>query len=1124
MTESTIQKKILLPDEASRMEAGKDGDINIIVEAGAGTGKTSILIERILSVIISGSAEIHEIVAITFTEKAASEMITRLRDRLELFVLSGEGNEKENIEELKRAENALKSFERHNISTIHSLSRAILRETPFEAGVDPEFQILDDVDEKEIIHELWEEWIREHLEDLESPFHLGYHVGLRTKFFNELFSDVYSIRDQMEELVIDTQSVDEILESYWNKVENILNSLSLLIVSCNVPEGDKGRVQIEKFHRELNFFANYDKPGRIRSLLTWKTDRADLGDKKSWGDSKEEKKILCQTLRETLEEFRFRVSDSLFQRCIKLLLDFLKIIEEEKFRRRVLSFDDTLIKTRNLLRDNGEIREHYKQKFRKILVDEFQDTDPLQAEIVFFLAEEEDRYEKEWSLCSLKDGKLFIVGDPKQSIYSFRRADIEIYEKVKSIIEKNGKSLKITVNFRTLSPVINWVNDQFSKLIVRPESGENYQPHYEPLQAFRQVEPEKYLVALRPTTELILLLLSADDVRQNASETVSSFIKKIVTEKSFFVQAKGEKEKHPICYRDIAILFRSHHEMEYYEQSLQARGVPYILEGGKQFYKRPEIREIVHTLRAIDNPRDEVSVVASLKSPMFSFSDEDILHLRVKDIPLCYTDAENDEHPAGDAFNLLKEFHAKRNHISIGHLLEELFDRTHIRDFSTSAFSSERRTANLDKLLLLARQQDRQENCTLRSFIKHIDKAEDESVEEPDAPLSEPGTDAIRLMTLHKSKGLEFPVVILAASVGGTNAQKVSSFFYDREKNRVELHQDIFTTTNFDNFKEMEKARSLAEEIRLLYVGCTRARDVLVIPAFFKFDITKDGPKFNHSLFQEMLLDTVGYRVPGTAGDEVDEPYPLSSHFNWMEFNREMSEEGKIIPDILTFDNRTKPATTIFTDDLTEWENRRKKIIETGSSYREWTSYTSEKFREDRGWDEEPRRSDNREIRIGRAFHAVMEFVDFRGERPLEQLVNKACRDEGVGESAEEVLQLVKTTLGSKIIMQAVRSGNYHREFQFSIDIDGKFYNGAVDLLYKDEEGLVIVDFKTDKVSGKTPESAVKNYADQAGIYRKAIEKLTGSPVKKILYYFVRDDKTVDMLKLNNTTGTLISE
>jgi ATP-dependent helicase/nuclease subunit A len=255
----------------------------------------------------------------------------------------------------------------------------------------------------------------------------------------------------MENVSPPVSSTGALLSDYQERVESVVNSLSSLVENCGIPENDRGYQQIAKFKRELMIFKGLDRNSRIRFLLGWKTDRSDLGDKKAWKDDKEQKKELCEQLRETLDDFRFKISDSLFQGCSLLLMDFLRLIEEEKFKHRMLTFDDILIKTRNLLRDNRQTREYYKNKFKKILVDEFQDTDPLQAEIVFFLSEKPGEFKREWSSCTPGDGKAVIVGDPKQSIYSFRRADIEIYENVKSIIEGNGKSLNITVNFRTLS-------------------------------------------------------------------------------------------------------------------------------------------------------------------------------------------------------------------------------------------------------------------------------------------------------------------------------------------------------------------------------------------------------------------------------------------------------------------------------------------------------------------------------------------------------------------------------------------------------------------------------------------------------------------------------------------------
>jgi ATP-dependent exoDNAse (exonuclease V) beta subunit len=192
-----------------------------------------------------------------------------------------------------------------------------------------------------------------------------------------------------------------------------------------------------------------------------------------------------------------------------------------------------------------------------------------------------------------------------------------------------------------------------------------------------------------------------------------------------------------------------------------------------------------------------------------------------------------------------------------------------------------------------------------------------------------------------------------------------------------------------------------------------------------------------------------------------------------------------------------------------------RRVISSGSSYRDWTSYSAEKLRENREGDRETRQSESREIRIGRAFHTVMEFVDFSGERPINQLVRKACVDEGVEDAVDDVGSLVSRVLGSKLIMQAINSGNYFREFQFNVNIGEKYYNGAIDLLYRGKKGFIIVDFKTDKVYDKNLAASAEKYFQQAFIYRTAVEKLTGESVEKVLYYFVRIDKTFEMPAVN---------
>lgn len=1101
ITENSRARKIPA-DQAWRKKAVQADSSNMLLEAGAGTGKTSILVEKVLNIIKSGICPIDEIVAITFTEKAAAEMITRVRDRL----IREWKNSEASLQERLRIRQALDNFENHRISTIHGLTRSILLETPFEAGVDPSFSIMEEVDENDMIDEVWEEWIKEKIGLQDSSINLGYQLGLTGLFFKDMFNFIYENRDFFGDYNPDRKEID--VDQWEKKIEKEIESLVQFAEStCKNPE-DKGFIEIIRVRDEFRGTANLKPIEKIRSFLDWRIKNKKLGTARNWGgeENKIEKIRRVEQLQSLLSEFKITVSSIIIDNCTIELKELVDLVDEEKRKRRVLTFQDLLVKTRNLLRDNPAARKYYKEKFARVLVDEFQDTDPLQVEIVFYLCEKPDYFMYDWRECPLKESKLFLVGDPKQSIYRFRRADIEIYNKAKTLITGQGETHNITVNFRTVPQIIQWVNKQFSILMEPDKDSSCYQPEYVALQEYRDPADHQTLFLMNPGEDISPKMTASRITCRYETEAVSSFIKEMVTKRRYKIRLKDGSIR-PVEYRDIAVLFPKYEYINLYEEAFRDKGIPFLMEGGKLFFERPEIKLILTALRAIDNPRDRASIAAVLKSPLFGLSDEDLLTLRVNEIPLRYNDCSTKDHPAEEPFEILRRLHSMKNQVPVPQLIEQLVELTCIRDFYIAAFPGKRRAANLDKLISLANSFDRETSGTLHAFLRHVETADNEYIQESDAPLAEPTANAVRMMTFHRAKGLEFPVVVLGLLAAPLRESPLN-FLINRETRRFEARKsnphvssnnkiegDLIHTGGYLELAEAEKQKIKAEMARLLYVACTRARDILILPAFMNRD-KKDPDKIKLSSFHIMLKETL-----------FEASAPLLKHFEIIKCDRERLNYGKIKRAEIDPDSKGQPSTTVFTDDFESWKKLREQDIARGQKSISWASWTAQKEEEEKTTPQ----GEELEKRIGRAYHNVMAKIDLTGKQPVESLINMECAIEGVEDHARQVNQLITGTLNSGVINRAIKSQSYFREFPFSAMIDGKYYRGAIDLLFVEDDQFVIVDYKTDRVSPDKIESKLEKYRPQATIYKNGIETVTGKKVKEILYYFARSGKAFKM-------------
>ncbi|MCE1248791.1 MAG: UvrD-helicase domain-containing protein [Firmicutes bacterium] len=1109
MTITANNNTFVLPDKQHRDLACFDLSKNYLVEAGAGTGKTTILVERILNIITSGKAEIGEIVAITFTEKAATELLTRLQDGLEKRMIQSVTSG--NPEQYKLCKKALDSFTSNRISTIHSFCRSLLGEKPFAAGIDPKPEI-DDVKDTKMMQENLDDWMGNILSIDEHPFRIALEMGVKEDSLIRFVDFVYSNRDCFKDFIksIGPQtSYIDICEKYFNKLASDYAELNQCLTCC-IKQDDKGAAAIRSFIRDFDNLKDENEKVKIRWIFEHKGFKGQ-GNKSNWKPSNicADQKELFKEMEEERLEVEQKLSDSIIFECLRSLDGFLESIEDTKFNMGLLGFDDLLIKARDLLRDDFAARDYFKRKFRYLLVDEFQDTDPLQAEIVFFLAEKRSaggltpgstELCKFWDMCIPESGKLFVVGDPKQSIYRFRRADIEIYEKVKRLIVKNGgEVLNIVVNFRSLSPIIDWVNIHFGHVMHKPDDG-NYQADYISLAPFRKnTMDHKTLFVLEADETLDEMRGSAEGIRTVEACMTAEFVDELINRRKYGIRDREGNERE-LEYRDITILFPRTTNIEIYEDALAARNIPTLLEAGYMFFRRQEIIDLLNILKAIDNPMDEIAVASVLKSAFWSLNDEDLMQISQNKCSFNYLeDFETLPDYLKEPFKKLSEYHNLRSTVSYASLLEQMIADTGYREYWAVTLDNPRPLANIEKFISLARDYHLQYRGTISEFITYIAGKIDDEEKEADSPLADSNQNAVRLMTMHKSKGLEFPVVIPVNMMGKKPPAKSGTCFYDRENQKFGANLTPFCTTEYEELKTMEDKKLLAEELRLVYVACTRAVNILALPAFSS---VKGFENMQKCLSATLEVFT-GKSVVSENPFESAVAQIIENMFESILYNDSILNKKK--PGLKKLRHFDPPGgiADIFGVELQKWEADKKSIIDTSSQTDVLVSYSREKA----GGDDSRAWKDSVSVKIGRAYHKVMETISFSDKSYVEEAAAIAAALEGVDNHREKIVDMVMKTLDSEAITFALGAGKYQKEYPFIFTDNGTEVTGCIDLLIQENDGFTIVDYKSDNIkSDKILYSIEYNYKRQIEVYTQAVEKLTGTKPKAMWFYFAVPD------------------
>lgn len=1092
------QAKAPPSDRAARDRVTLALDATMFVEAGAGSGKTRALVDRVLNLIDAG-VDVTKIAAITFTERAAGELRDRVRRALRDSI------DKSNTPaQRERRRRALEDIDDAAIGTVHGFARRLLAEHPIEAGLPITFAVRDEVASGVSEREFWRQRADALFESVEiaEDLELAQAAGVSLNQLRELGISLDGFWDRIDDQLF--RAPDRIdFESHRRAVQDAIEAFCSHESDCT-DEEDKLYLALQdaKEYGDANHRAN----DAIELCALWSTGKPTFklkraGKQGCWPDVDVVRGAALDVI-----EARDSALQALIENAVRRIVSVIAVeVSAAAADRRaigVLSFDDLIVLARKLVTEHpgGAVRRELHDRYTHILLDEFQDTDSLQVDLAIRLASDPDDDALPGLLAPMP-GRLFTVGDPKQSIYGFRGADLALYlatsERLTSGSPPIGEPASLTTNFRAVGPIIDWVNHTFESVIVEREGS---QPAYVGLEAYRGDPGLDGPAVVQLGGSPHEYGTSIDDVRRSEAIDIVAAIAECMGEgEGPHWQVEPEEEAARLArLEDIAILLPRRTALPIITEALDEAGVPYRTESSGLVYASTEIRALISTLRAIEDADDELSAVNALRSLLFGCGDDDLLRFRIDQGDRCWNinadrSALDSEDPVVEGLDCLKGLARDRKWVSPAEILERVVSERRLLELGRV----DSRPRDLWRRVRFVVDQARSWSASggggLREYIEWAESQMDDSKLVNEAILPETDDDAVRILTVHASKGLEFPVV-LCAGLGGLTPRGRSS----AKAVVADDHWEFAVSSNvqsagWDAHGATDSEQLLDELKRLLYVSCTRARDHLIVSTHHK--LNKNGPP-NNEAASTIAAASAGTDMHQISAGELKrlnstrEETPIVELPGYEEWaaRLEAAQHSTTLPDAVAVTKTVRADATLEAPDPDAAAQPVARVARAFGG-----------------------------TALGSAVHGVLQLIDLAAVDQIEGLSREQCFIEGIEGAEVEVAELVKHAVASDVIKQAATTRSWP-ELYVCGELDGELREGVVDLLFETEDGLVIVDYKTDAGTGAEFAADSGSYRSQVAAYARLVTQVTGRTVTRgVLLHLGAGSATEVEVELVNT-------
>ena len=1065
-------------DEPSRRRIREALDVTILVEAAAGTGKTTCLIDRMTSLLAQGKCQVDSLAAVTFTRKAAAELRARFQVALERRAAS-----ETDPQRTDRLREAASHVERSFIGTIHSFCARLLRERPVEAGVDVAFKEIDEDVDLRLRRQAWEQFVAELLASDDPLSDQIQQCNLDWSGLAKAFEDFAGYPDVQDWPAppVDLPNLAATREELQNYLEHIRE------LAPDLPEDAAGDKLIPAYRRLIRraAYVDLDDDVEIMDLLEmfkhckvvqyiWPSKPQAKAEEQRWDG-------FCENFAQpALNAWRARR----YAVAIKALVMAREVYDRLRRELGVLNYQDLLMKAAHLLRNRPNIRRYFRRRFTRILVDEFQDTDPIQAEMLLLLTAG-DPNQSDWRECRPDPGSLFVVGDPKQSIYRFRRADIVTYNAVKKIIHAvGGEVIELSTNFRTIEPVVRWVNAVSAELF--PAKANDCSPQDVPLTAARSEDPAGCLAGVirldAPGTK-------QDEICQAEADLIARYIRWAIDTRQPVPRSRKELDQgvSPTATPgDFLIITQQKKRMTVYAEKLQRLGIPHEVTGGSSLNQVHELRLLHACLAAVCHPDNPVALLAALRGELFGFNDRQLYTYKKAggrfsfhaSIPEGLSQADRDV--ISLAFDRLKRYAEWLKRMPAVSAVEKITIDLGLPALAASRTGGNVHAGSLAKAveLLRAAQVDQ---WTAADLVAYLGQLVEQEEKYDGIPAQAHGRPAVRIMNLHKAKGLESPVVFLADPSG--EFDHGVKLCIDRQGDRVFGYMAIYGEKRGDQappllahpvdwagLSDAETKFQEAERNRRLYVAATRAGTQMVISQREGKQGRNPWGEFNAALAECPALSDPGEQ-PAAASESaaiaVDEPVTADTarQQRWSSI--------------------AKPGYAVVAA---------KSLAVRGRL--------------------EPDGGREHGTEIGTVVHLLLQTAMESPQTDLRPLAESALAEQELDRSlANSLVLLVQRVTQSDLWRRAMASPRRFVEFAFQklggpndnlpVASPPTIVRGVIDLVFQEEAGWVIVDFKTDDGAGRDLAELVSHYAAQVHSYARAWTEITGQPVGETGLFFV---------------------